>query len=253
MLRNPYPEIPLPRAPLVLVLAQARIPHTRALGDEAILDRIHDHLREDYPVHRSPRPGRKQGSGDLPAAARFEAVDKSWFVTATPDFVTLTTRSYTSRVEFVGRFRNVLAIFAEVAAIPACDRLGVRYIDRVTDDEILSNLDNYVKRDLLGIVDLPAAENIKALRSVSESLIKTGGSTFLRVLSGVLPPDTVTDSNIKAEPVPSWVFDIDAYSEEPKAFGPQLADEVEQMASDAYQLFRWGVTDTFIRHFGGDI
>jgi|SRR5665811_1573876 len=257
LLTDPYREIALPRAPLVLVLTQARIPHTPELADRSTLERIHRRLRVDFPVPRWPSVASTKDDSVAQASdamqLRMETIDKEWFATVGPESIALSTTAYSSRVDFVDRARKVLDAVAVEAAVPACDRLGVRYVDRVTDAAVLADLAKYVLPALLGIVELPVRDGVEAVHSLSDSLLKTGAQTRLRIRSGVLPPEAVMDVSIAPVQQPSWVLDIDSYREETIPFTAELADHISNLAEDAYQLFRWGVTESFITHFGGEL
>src|SRR5450756_3017345 len=65
---------------------------------------------------------------------RFDEHPERWQVALSPDSVALSTASYTSRSEFMGRIRAVLSSAQRHLSLQFCDRLGVRYVDRVTDD-----------------------------------------------------------------------------------------------------------------------
>jgi uncharacterized protein (TIGR04255 family) len=50
----------------------------------------------------------------------------------------------------------------------------------------------------------------------------------------------------------SWVFDVDVYAERTKAFSVEDTVMDATVAADhAYRLFRWAVTDEFLRRHGG--
>lgn len=261
MLQSPYDEIPIPRAPLVLVLTQAQLPPTPALDDAQVVKRIQNHLQDEYPVARTDHAVivNQQGNATpsatpAPPVHRLEQVDKSWYVTMNSGFVALSTTEYDSRTDFVERAERLFAAVSEEAGAVACDRLGIRYIDRVAASDIVQNLDRYVSSQLLGIVSIPAADGVTAVHSLSDSLLDLGNGVRIKVRSGILPPAAVPANGVEAITEPSWIFDVDSYVERTVPFDASaLAETVAELASNAYQMFRWGVTDDFIKFFGGEL
>jgi len=67
-----------------------------------------------------------------------------------------------------------------------------------------------------------------------------------------LPPGGTTDADA-LEPIEedSWILDLDLFSDEPQAFDAEdLSAAVERFAGRIYALFRWMVTDEFLRFYG---
>ncbi|MGH8904938.1 MAG: TIGR04255 family protein [Egibacteraceae bacterium] len=261
VLRNPYPEVPLPEAPLALVLCQIRFPDTPALVDRVVLGRIKEGLHDLFPVMRSEEnasfavsmaPGNPpQIAANREPVTRFEQIDKSWFVTVNNQFLALSTTAYTSRKDFIARLRDVLAVVTAQADVGVCDRIGVRYVDQVADAAVLSDLPTFVNPALLGVLTLDASDGVAVVHALTESLLDLGGNTHLRSRCGVVPPATALDPSLGGIDQASWILDIDVFDSTAVPFTVDLADRAEQLATSAYQLFRWSVTDKFIRHFGG--
>jgi len=257
-LAAPLPgEVPLPGAPLVRVIGQVLFPPVLSLESRQFVAPFQEAIRSTYPVLRPEQtqsivlgpqgvtPGPKQ------SAWRFSDVEGVWRVSVTPDFVAIETTSYTSRGDFLERFRFVLDAVAEHFEPAIVQRLGIRYIDRVTGDALL-DIHELVRPEVLGIMALPFAEN--ASHSLTETLFTLPESreqVFARW--GKIPAGATADPNA-IEPIsePSWVLDIDMFSHESYAFVPEeIVNNAQRFAERLYTVFRWAVTNDFLRRYGG--
>jgi uncharacterized protein (TIGR04255 family) len=107
---------------------------------------------------------------------------------------------------------------------------------------------------MIGVLATPMAAY--AQHALSESLLTIPGtSAQLLARWGKIPPHMTTDP-AAIEPVEqsSWILDLDMFSLEPRPFDPAaLVDEARIYAERIYTLFRWAVTDKFLRQYGGKI
>lgn len=260
LLQEPYPEVHLPNAPLDLVLCQVRFPDTSSLALQETAERVKSYLGDVYPVIRQET---EQGvnvhhsktglqvDAKQSVVWRLETVHKDWFLTLNHRFAALSTRSYTSRRDFIDRLRGALSALTEIANPTVCDRIGIRYIDRVVDRQIIDNLHNYVSIPFSGVLEMPTTENVAAEHSFSDILLHLDKTARLRIRCGVMPPHSKPDPSLESYSSPTWVLDLDAFDDAPYEFTPDLADRAEELAGAAYQMFRWTVSDEFINYFGG--
>jgi uncharacterized protein (TIGR04255 family) len=214
-------------------------------------------IRSTYPVLR---PEQVQGialgphgvaPGPRQTAWRFSDVHGGWRVSVTPEFVAIETTSYTSRDDFLKRLRFVLDAFAEHVEPSLVQRLGVRYIDRVTGDA-LADISKLVRREVLGIVATPPSEH--ARHSLTETLFDLPESKVQLLARWATVPADATVDPTAIEPIdePSWVLDIDMFSNEEHPFDPEKIVNVAQRYSERlYTFFRWVVTEGFLRRYGG--
>lgn len=262
LLQDPYDEVPLPRAPLVLALCQIRYPTAPVLESEDVAQRVHSRLREHFPVVRpevqqrlnvQAGPRRVAAQQGQSTAWRFETVDQSWWVNLTRDFVALSTRQYESRTGFLEWLGVVIDALMPEEAIVVHDRVGVRYIDLVDEPAILGELGEFVNPHLLGTLALEGAEDRVALvHSIADSVLQVGQNERLRVRTGVVPPNAQIDPGVELTSNPAWFLDIDAFSERTSEFTTDSVIEgAQQLASVGYQMFRWATTDQFIKFYGG--
>lgn len=250
-------EVPLPGAPLVRVIGQVLFPPVLSLEKREFIAPFQEAIRSTYPVLR---PEQTQGivlgpqgaaPGPKQIAWRFSDVDGGWRVSVTPEFVAIETTSYTSRDDFLHRLRFVLDAFAEQVEPALVQRLGVRYIDRVTGDA-LADIGKLVRQEVLGIVALPFSE--LAHHSLTETLFALPESKEQLIARwGKVPANATVDSNA-IEPIAeqSWVLDIDMFSFEEHPFVPEeIVNTARRFTERLYTVFRWTVTDEFLRRYGG--
>ncbi|PKN56513.1 MAG: TIGR04255 family protein [Deltaproteobacteria bacterium HGW-Deltaproteobacteria-14] len=251
---SPPSEIPLRDAPLVRVIAQVRFPEILSLGQRDFVAPFQEALRSTYPVLREEQAHgfRLEPAGLVPAtpltAWRFADVDGSWRVSLTPAFVALETTRYTSRTDFFERLGVVLEALAEHVGPKQADRLGVRYIDRITGASV-GDIAGLVRAEVLGITGTLAATH--AAFALSESVFELPDAQLV-ARWGVLPPGaTVDPAAIEPASEQSWILDLDMFSASPMPFSPEhLIAEGRRFAERIYTVFRWAVTDEFLARYG---
>ncbi len=251
-------EIPLRNAPLVRVIAQVRFPVIASIDNRGFIASFQEAIRDAYPVLR---PEMTQGfvvgvQGVTPAPSqviwRFHDVQGQWRVSLAPDFIALETTAYTSRSDFLARLHGALRALHEHIGPKITDRVGLRYIDRVLMHGV-EDIATLVRQEVIGILATPMAAS--AQQALSESLFVVP-NTRARLLArwGQVPPQGTVDPDA-LEPVDtlSWILDLDMFSVESRAFDPEaLVAEVRTYAERIYTLFRWAVTEEFLRRYGGE-
>jgi uncharacterized protein (TIGR04255 family) len=248
-------EVPLPDAPLVRVIVQVRFPLVVSVERREFIGSFQEALRPAYPVLR---PEQTQSllvtqTGLAPAQPkitwRFSDIEGNWRVSLAPDFVALETTAYRSRADLLGRLRTVLEALHRHVGPALVDRLGVRYIDRVTGTA-LEQIRDLVRAEVRGIAGTPAAQQLQ--HTLTESLFTVGSAQVL-TRWGTLPAATTSDS-AAIEPIdePSWILDLDMFRVEPAAFDVErLLIDTSGFCERLYTFFRWAVTDAFLRRYGG--
>src|SRR5580692_10662572 len=147
MIDNPFgppvDEVHLQNSPLVSVIAQVRFPAVVAIqGEPSFVAPFQEKLRKDYPILRQERQLQVLigPSGGLPQDAgvilRFQEQDPDgWEVTLAPTFVSLSTKKrYVDRNDFLTRLTVVLHTLEGWLEPKVCDRIGIRYLDRVSGE-----------------------------------------------------------------------------------------------------------------------
>lgn len=251
----PPREVALPDAPLVRVLCQIRFPDVAAVASRDFIAGFQEAVRPNYPVLRNERSvGMWFGPEDakpLPSSSvwRFFDLDGAWRLSLAPQFLALETTAYRSKADFLERLRDALRALDAHVQPKLVDRLGIRYVDRLTGDA-LARISELVRPEVRGIVGTPAAAH--ALHAVAETLFaREDGKLLARW--GRLPPNVSLEPTT-IEPVAQecWMLDLDAFADQPTPFSiDRVMADVARFCDRIYAFFRWAVTDDFLRHFGG--
>lgn len=255
-LEAPLPaEVPLSDAPLVRVIAQFRFPEILSIEQREFVAPFQEAIRKTYPVLRQEQTqglllGPSGSASVRPQVAwRFSDTEGQWRVSLTPEFLALETTKYVSRSDFVGRLKVLAEALDEYIEPSQLDRLGVRYIDRITGDAV-DDIAKLIRPEVRGITGTIAATHV--VHAISESMFELPNA---RVLArwGCLPPGATVDP-AAIEPVneKSWIFDLDMFSAAPVPFVVEdIVVEAQRYAERIYTIFRWAVTDDFLLRYGG--
>lgn len=256
-----YERVHLERAPLVLILCQLRFNDHPALGQRATAEAILERLKPQYVEVVNQDVTEAVFHLDAPGVAVQQQTAQSfilkspgspWWVMLSPSIATLVGTNYSERQDFLDRITALREALTEQAQVSAVERVGVRYVARVADADFLANLDTYVRTDVLGGTHLPLAGETQINQTVSDTVIQQG-STVARVRAGLMPAGATPDPAIPPLDRSSWVFDIDTFNGDYRHADESVEGTAADLARNQYQLFRWLVTDEFLRYFGGDI
>ena len=260
---TPVDEVRLYRAPLAKVLMQVQYSRTPQLVTDSAEALIANALGR-YPVRRRqvtaavpnvvidgqqmPLPG-----GFTPGVAlSFSDPQSRWQVSVTETAVALETNEYSTRDDFCGRAAEIFAAITSVALPPVVDRVGIRYIDRLTG-EALAKVPTYIVPTLaalVGCVDSPLTLH----HSITESQIEISTEERILVRSGLLPAGAAFDPAIPPVPTPSWLLDMDVFTTQAGfPFDPhELAGRLHRYAETAYSFFRFATTEEFQEEHRGE-
>ncbi len=253
---DPVAEVHLKMPPLEKVLADVRFSQTPELISDEVEQLISSYLKR-YPVRRKVQsvrlnvnPVSSSVSQESVVVRTFSDTENSWVITLSAFSVGISTTSYHSRDDFCERAYEVFEAVDLVGKPPIVDRVGMRYINRITDPSHLSRLDDYVEprlRVLDGIVD----GDTPIEYSVSNSLIQISDSERLKVQSGVLPPSVTFDPAFTPVDAKSWILDSDVFTIGGQIlFEPQaLKERLERYSTHAYSVFRWATTAALLEAF----
>jgi len=180
------------------------------------------------------------------------SADEVWAVHFTPVFVTLENRgAYTSRDDMIARLERVLEAVQRSAQLTSANRIGWRYLNRISDPATYEELPRLVHDSVRGAGAIPVSGSIELLHSMSDSLFN-GPSGKLGAKWGFLPPNSTHDPNMPPIDLKCWVLDLDAFRDTRTPFEvAELIAQVRELSSMAYDFFRWAVKDPFIERFGG--
>jgi uncharacterized protein (TIGR04255 family) len=251
-------EVPLARAPLVNVIAQVRFPAVMKIEDSAFVANFQEAIRKDYPILRQERqlgvligPGGVQPQ-DAGTVWRFETKDPdAWQVTLAPSFVSLSAKRYTRRSDFLTRLTVVLHALEGWLHPNVCDRIGIRYVDRVTGEQ-LDRISTLVRPEILGVAgDDTVLGSAEVIHALSDTLLRLDDSSQMRGRWGRIPAGVTYDPGIEPARESSWVLDLDHYTSEPEDFDlATIGGKAAEFCDRIYTFFRWAVTDAFLDEFG---
>ncbi|MFC5502940.1 TIGR04255 family protein [Lysinimonas soli] len=255
-------EVPLDRAPLLRVLCQVAWPEQTLLSAafNQIADEIGVALADAYPTRdaipmMSVEFDALTGQVRTPASPpsrQWSSLDQYWRVYFTPQFVTLENRGhYTSRTDMTARFRRIVEVVSKLAQVPAYQRVGWRYVNRISEAAEYDALGELVEDSVRGaqVIALPSGTSMH--HSMTDSLFRSEAGS-LGAKWGFLPPGGLHDSTLETVPTSSWVLDLDAYDDTRSPFSVEsVMNKVGELSSMAYGFFRWAVKPEFITRFGG--
>ncbi len=259
----PTEEVPLPAAPLELVVAQVRFPPIMSIASESgFIGPFQEALRREYPVLRPSLETRVVLTPDgkaLPQEGqrvwRFEQKDGPWQLALTADFIAVSTNTYTNRGDFIARVGAVLEALDRSFAPGRFERVGVRYVSRVVEPELLQQLPRLFRPEVLGLAGVPVEPGEARLRhSLTDSLITLNEVVNVRARWGMMPPHTTFDAALPPSEAAGFILDLDVYSDTPDDYSAiRLRDMTASFCELQYSLFRWAVTPDFLRAYGGDV
>ncbi len=257
----PLQEVPLKEAPLVRVIAQVRFPSILSIGESSFVAAFQEAIRSQYPVLQ-PEQTRNLTIGpqglESTSSMVWRFIDKTekWRISLTSNFVTLETTDYLSRSDFLQRFKDILIATDSHIKPQVLERLGLRYIARLTGQEV-DRLTDFVRPEVSGVLASEIATH--AEQTICDSFFNLPdrrGQIHSRW--GRLPAHSTIDPTA-IEPIaePSWILDLDMFTlpfAEIKAFEVEaIMDDAGYFAERLYTFFRWAVTQNFLRHFGGEV
>lgn len=260
---DPVPEVPLPNAPLIAVIAQVRFPPVASIAREDFIGPFQERIREAYPVMRQERevslvltPQGVQAGGDSSPVWRFLDRDDNpeWKVSLASSFVALDTSRYTSRSDFQNRLGAVLEALAETIRPSVCDRLGVRYVDRIVLGEADFDLASLLRPEVLGVATVEPGAGAALVHHISDSEFRLDDAV-LHGRWGQLPPKAQLDPfHGDAVDAPSWILDLDMYDTNLGGFDVDtLTSRAATFAERIYRFFRWAVRPDLLRRYGGEV
>jgi uncharacterized protein (TIGR04255 family) len=251
----PPPDVCLERAPIAKVIAQVVFPTILAIRKSDIVASFQEAIRENYPFLEEERfPHIALGSNNAPEIKedmiwRFSDRSRSWRVSLTTGFVALETNTYHNRQDFLDRLEVILNAVEEVFNPQEALRVGLRFIDRMIGP-VVEDTEHYMRSEVAGVWTGPLGKGAQHL--LTETLLQSDEG-FIQLRWGFLPANSTFDPN-SLEPTAerSWIMDFDMFTMEQQPFiSQELIATTRSFAERIYTVFRWMVTDDFLRLYGG--
>lgn len=252
-------RVRLDAAPLEFVLCQIRWPSLASLqGDISPVSKRFGSSLTGFPLYSetpeisievTPNGVKQSPTGTV---YQWSSADRSSGVSLTRDFVAFTSRKYAGYESFNAQLSDILTALSEAADIPLIERIGVRYLNRITDENHVANIDQLVQPGLLGHQALkPASPEVRLVQALTQSLFQVGNG-HLQARSGVLPPGETLDPTVEPLNAPSWVLDIDSFRQHELVFSVEsVLAEAGRLSGAAYDFFKLVIRQGFIEAFDG--
>lgn len=252
-------RVRLDAAPLEFVLCQVRWPTLAALqGDiRPIAERFGAQLvglplyseAQEMSIEVTPGGVKQSPTGTV---YQWNSADRAMGVSFTRNFVAITSKSYVDYDTFAGQLREVLDALNGVTTIPLVERIGVRYLNRIVDQDHLARIDQLVRPELLGHQALsPATSDAQIIQALTQSLFQVGNG-YLQARSGFLAAGETIDPTVEALSTQSWVLDIDSFRQNEMVFSVDgILGEAGRLSDAAYDFFKLVIRQGFIEAFEG--
>ncbi len=246
-------EVLLADSPLEAVFAQVTFPVQLSFDQEDVAAQFQVALSDQYPILRKQQSVTFKIEGSEPTSVtsqywRFHAADHRRHVSLGTTFLAFDCADYVDRSRFVGDFVELLKLMIEIGGPTFIDRLGVRYVNRISgDDADPDSLVRWIDRSTLGPLSLVSSESRWALDTTQSHAALSREDRRIQARWGLCDADQPFAPGIRPHLERSWVLDIDCFSDTPQALELEsIQSELEEHCKVAYSFFRWAMTDDFI-------
>ena len=251
----------LANAPLELVVCQLKFDETVAISDSRTILKVHEGLGgrsgtfpkvQETQVQVTELPIGPAGLAGLPTTKtqkgwQLASEDGAWIATLVPDSLALQATRYSSWEEDFGpRLYALIDAVAGAAGLSMEQRLGVRYVDRITRPEVNTPVDwkHWIVSEMLGAILHPTlGVGVRAAMQQIELDVADGVRCTLR--QGTLPDPSRHGAY-------QYILDTDVFRDGLRRFD---VDDVKHAATQfhdaAVRIFQQIVTSDLRLELGG--
>jgi uncharacterized protein (TIGR04255 family) len=254
-------EVHLGQSPLKVVLFQVRFPSPITRLQQAIASgEIAQALSAHYPfadrqavlefvIQPGHLPSAQKSANSVMALAD---ASQSWTLNIGEDSLSLTTTAYVNRDDLLERASVIFETLSQVARPPAVSRVGLRYVNRIEDINVVQKLcGNEGLAEPIRHQQQFSLANAGILSSTSEVQYAWNPTQKLQARWGILPPGQSVANPLDPLPDKSWLLDIDSFDEARYEFTPGIVVErLKALSERAYRYFRWFFTPESLPEFG---
>jgi uncharacterized protein (TIGR04255 family) len=235
------------RAPLALVLIQVRWPeHGHLAVDFKKLALAFGENLDDFPLFQEvveqgiqiTPEGVQPIQGD--ASYQWRSIDDVWVVHLSKTSMSLYCAPHDGYrySELAERLDRLTGLLKSVLRIRLTDRIGVRYVNRLSEPDVMKELPAIFDARVLGMSGLAGRSGVQLVSTLSQAIYKVEDVT-LHARSGYLGPNETMDPSIKPVESQSWVLDLDASQEMRVIYEPdQIQAVAGRLADVAYDFFK---------------
>lgn len=260
MTRAPHEKRKLEHSPLILVLTEIKFAPILTLA--AMIPSIQDELRrKGFPgfsnsvLHQFQLGANAEPSFQATSRWVFTSKDALETVTITTESVVVQSRKYSNFEDFLETIKNAVDVLASIAEPDFADRIGLRYVDSVSN--IGGRMPEYFNESVLSFT----AEDlgVKSLLSSQHVLAETeAGHLQIRVNQvkdqPMLPPDLLSpelESLSAPKPGVHAILDIDSSDETRSDFNwESINSRLWAVHTPASSAFWKSVTPTALKEWG---
>lgn len=247
----------LARSPLSLVVCQVRHEHTAAASDVKRGLAVHEAVKDDLPSfdEQSSRDltitagatGVQSLPGDVSRGWRMRSEDQAWTAVVMPEFFSLETTRYREWKEFADRLQDLTAAVAESVSPALEQRIGLRFIDRITHPDVTSARDwqQWIDRSFLGpVAHEVLGQGVDTAQQIVQFNAGEGRSVILR-------HGCSRDQASAGEWV--YILDHDCFVQRGVSFEVDaIINEVEELHTMALQIFQAAITQDLFEYLKGE-
>jgi uncharacterized protein (TIGR04255 family) len=257
-------------APLALVTAEVRYPYAPRLRQAETLDRIQLAIEDDLPIRKTEQRSTIEfrldsGLNKKQSVEVYRYLNRASTRSAviSPEAFSIETTSYTDFWEFLNLLNKVATAIAKEKAIPAVERVGIRYIDEIRVPEEIKDAtewSRWVAPSLLPQLK-PNIGPLNASQGVAR--FETGVSTYLQFqYAAVDGAPVVGNVPLRRPNFPEngkfFVLDFDSFwqsstPEDSKEFSIQFLEEtLKRLHQPTGKMFQAAITDRLRNLFRGE-
>lgn len=246
----------LARSPLSLVVCQVRHEQTIAASDPKRAVSIHDAVKDRYPLLEE-QSGQEltitagpAGVQSLPGASqrgwKLRTTDQAWNAVVMPEFFSLETTSYEDWPDFRARLESFSRAVAEAVEPSLEQRVGLRFIDRITHPDVTTAVDwkKWIDQSFLGPI---AHETLGQAVTTSQQILQLDMGDGRSI---VLRHGAFRDQQASGQ----WIYliDHDCYIQRGKPFNvDDMLNAAEELHTLALQVFQQAITPDLYNYLKG--
>lgn len=254
-------QVRLDAAPLQLVIVQVQWPeHVQLNSSFENAAKQFSSVLPDFPlvneIEETEIKISPEGMEEVKGARSYQysSVDGYWTIHLNRKFISLSCRAYPGYKfkDVLEKLSSILRAVEQYLAVEAIARVGVRYINRVDEEERISSLEKYFDQSSLGYQTLKIPEGVSLRESVSQAVFVIEDISF-NVRSGLMAPGTTPDRALASSGNTAWALDLDAFQLSDQRFSPEnVLKTVGRLSDTCYDFFKYVLLDAGESAFGGE-
>lgn len=254
-------KVRLDAAPLQLVIVQIQWPeHTRLTSSFDTAVKSFSSELKGFPLANTASEaefkispdGIEQVQGGV--SYEYSSADGIWTVHLNQKFLSLSCGAYPDYKfqDLLDKLEPILHAVHKCLGIEVISRVGVRYVNRVENEDNIADLNQHFKSEALGYQFLDVPEGITLHGSLSQALYELNGIA-LNVRSGLMAPGQTPDQALAPLEKRAWALDLDAFQVTNQRFSlNSVMETVGNLSDTCYDFFKYVLLEAGETAFGGN-